>query len=288
MKHIIFGGFDYAILYEMDQNAILNGIDYFVDIDEKRIGTFYLGKPVKTLDALKEENPEDMLILIGSIVYRTELEMHLKAMGFEADKHYIWAIAFTGDEKCPRLWAHTEWSDTEKNADNLRTTVESEYCINRLKVAVNLVDWGWYDTIIDVGAANERLRGLLPEGVQYVPIDYMKYSENTILCDFNRYEFPQLNCTKERTCLFSIGCIQYAKDWKWYLQKLVDCGDCLIIEHSDFARINREYRRSHWTRYNALFDHEIIRYMQELGFVLLDSKDFRLRSTIYKFVRKKE
>ena len=46
MKHIIFGGFDYAVLYEMDQNAILDGIDYFVDVDKSLIGQKYLGKPI--------------------------------------------------------------------------------------------------------------------------------------------------------------------------------------------------------------------------------------------------
>jgi len=30
-KHIIFGGFDYAVRWEMDQDAVYRGIDYFVD-----------------------------------------------------------------------------------------------------------------------------------------------------------------------------------------------------------------------------------------------------------------
>ena len=286
MKHIIFGGFDYAVLYEMDQNAILNGIDYFVDTDEKRIGTTYLGKPIKPLTALEEENPEEIMILIGSIVYRTELEMHLKAMGFEADKHYMWAIAFTGDEKCSRLWAHTEWSDKEKNAENLKAVAESEYCLQRFRVAESMVNWEEYDTVVDLGAANERLAEVIPQDIKYVPVDYIKYTERTVLCDINKYEFPEKQYFMGKTVVFSIANIQYCHDWKWYLRKLAESSDCIVLEHSDFARIAREYRRANWTRYNALFDHEIIGYMQKLGFVLADSKDFRLRSTIYKFVKR--
>lgn len=70
MKHIIFGGFDYAVRYEMDQDAIFHGIDYFLDNDPNLIGTTYLGKEIKSPDALLQENKEDILILIGSIAYR--------------------------------------------------------------------------------------------------------------------------------------------------------------------------------------------------------------------------
>lgn len=81
MKHIIFGGFDYAVLYEMNQDAILNGIDYFVDTDEKLIGTSYLGKPIKAIEELKEEDADNVLILIGSIVYRAGSRVIVKRIG---------------------------------------------------------------------------------------------------------------------------------------------------------------------------------------------------------------
>ena len=60
-------------------------------------------------------------------------------------------------------------------------------------------------------------------------------------------------------------------------------ADYIILGHDDFARVSREYRRTHWTRYNALFDHEIIRYMQNLGFMLTESVDFRLKTSLFKF-----
>lgn len=286
MKHIICGGFDYAILYEMDQNAILEGVDYFVDVDQNRVGTTYLGKPVVALDVLKDENPEEILILIGSIIYRTEIEIMLDALGFKKDKHYMWAIAFLGDEKCKRLWKHTEWKDKEENTTNLSISENGEYPLNRLKVAVSMVDWRRFDVVIDLGAANERLKELLPPHIKYIPVDYVKYTENTIICDINKYEFPSEEYAGERTCIFSIGNIQYCEDWRWYLQRISNYCDCFVLEHMDIARISREYRRSKWTRYNALFDHEIIRYMQEKGFVISDSRDFRMKSTLYLFEKK--
>lgn len=83
-KHIIFGGFDYAVRWEMDQDAVYRGIDYFVDNDPELIGTTYMGKPIYSPDKLLEEDKDNILILIGSIIYHLEIEFQLKDMGFEA------------------------------------------------------------------------------------------------------------------------------------------------------------------------------------------------------------
>ena len=284
MKHIIFGGFDYPILYEMDQNSILNGIDYFVDVDQKYIGSTYLGKIVYPIDVLNEEDMNNALILIGSIVYKTEYELILREMGMKEGTQYQWAISFIGDKECPRLWKHIEWSDKEKNANNLQVSEFGESALSRMRVAASMIrDWSEFDTVVDLGAEHERLREVIPSGIRYVPVDYVKYSDNTILCNLNKYEFPPETYSGNKTCVFSLGNIYYVSDWKWYLEKIAGYCDCTIIGHHDFVRISREYRRTNWTRYNALFDHEIIRHMQSLGFILTDSLDFRLKTTLYKF-----
>lgn len=68
-KHIVFGGFDYAVRWEMDQDAVYKGVDYFVENDPDLIGTTYLGKPVYAPEKLLEEDKNEILILIGSIIY---------------------------------------------------------------------------------------------------------------------------------------------------------------------------------------------------------------------------
>lgn len=283
MKYVIFGGFDYAVPYEMDQNAIFEGIDYFVDNDPALEGTTYLGKEIKNPNALLKENKKEILILIGSIINRTELSFQLKDMGFIEDKHFIWAISFTGDKKCPRLWKHIEWNDKSKNAENLYAAESGEYSLSRLRTAAKMIEFNKYTTLVDLGAANERLRNFIPRELHYVPVDYMRYSEQTVICNLNNYEFPLIKNDPKETCIVSIGNIVYCHDWKWYLNKISESCNCFILGHDDFPRVSREYRKRFWTRYNALFDHEIIRYMLELGFNLTDAVDFRLKTTCYKF-----
>lgn len=283
MKHIIFGGFDYAVRYEMDQDAIYNGIDYFVDNYPNLIGTTYLGKEIKHPKALLSENKEDILILIGSIIYRTEIAFQLKDMGFEEEKHFIWGIAFVGDNECKRLWKHTEWKDNSLARNGCEN---DEHFLSRLGIAARLIDWKEIKTLIDLGASNERIRVFLPEDIQYIPVDYIRFTEETVLCDFNKYEFPFNGYDAKTTCILSMGTLYYCKDWRWYLRTVSEHCTCFILGYDDFPRLSREYRRTNWSRYNALFDHEIVRYMLGLGFDLTDAVDFRLRTTIYKFEKR--
>lgn len=291
LKYIVFGGFDYAVYYEMEQDAIFQGIDYFVDNDPNLIGTTYLGKEIKHPDVLLDEDRENMLILIGSIVYRTEMAFQLKDMGFEEEKDFIWAIEFCGNTDCPRLWRHIEWSDKTVNAANLDVMKNSEIVLSRLKVASRLIDFGRIDTVIDLGAANERIKAFLPKQCRYIPVDYIRYSEQTLIFNLDQYEFPTPErvpggYNPEGTCIVSMGNLQHVRDWKWYLGLIAENCTYLIWGHDDFVRLSREYRKTKWVRQNALFDHQVIIHMCRLGFELVDAVDFRLKTTIYRFEKR--
>lgn len=283
-KHIVFGGFDYAVRWEMDQDAVYKGVDYFVENDPDLIGTTYLGKPVYAPEKLLEEDKNEILILIGSIIYHTEIEFQLKDMGFEEDVHYRWGIGFCGDEGCPRLWRHTEWNDREKNGKNLSFIEEDEKVLQRLRLVARLIDFDKIHTVVDICAANGRIQEFLPEPIKYIPVDYIRYSERTVLCDLKEYEFPHVD-SAAGTCILLIASLQYAPDWKWLLRKIAENCDCFICAHHDFVRMNREYRRTSFNNNNAVFNHQIILEMQKLGFSMVEAYDFQRRSVVMKFQR---
>lgn len=284
-KHILFGGFDYALRWEMDQDAVFKGIDYFVDNDPELIGTSYLGKPIYGPEKLLQEDRDNLLILIGSIVYHLELEFQLRDMGFEEDVHYKWAIGFCGDETCPRLWKHVEWKDRAENKRNLSYIEEGEDPLNRLRMVSGLIDFSKIDTVADICAANGRIKEFLPENVRYIPVDYIKYSEDTVVCDLNKGEFPALPGLREKTCILLISALSYASDWRWLLRQIAENCSTFICSHHDFVRMNREYRRMQFNNNNAVFNHQIILEMQKLGFKLTEGYDWHLRVVIMKFER---
>lgn len=282
-KHIIFGGFDYAVRWEMDQDAVYRGIDYFVDNDPELVGTTYMGKPIYSPDKLLEEDKDKILILIGSIVYHLEIEFQLKDMGFEEDIHYKWAIGFCGDDKCPRLWKHVEWKDKSENSSNLLAIETSGYALNRLSMVARIIDFEKIETVIDIGAANGRIKEFLPRHVQYIPVDYIPYSSETVICDLTKNEFPTVGSDPATTCILLVATLPYAADWRWLLKEVSESCDTFICTHGDFVRINREYRRTQFNNNNAVFNHQIILEMQKLGFMMVEAYDYHLRTVIMKF-----
>lgn len=284
-KHIIFGGFDYAVYWEMNQDAIYKGIDYFVDNDPNLIGTTYLGKPIYSPEKLLQENKDEMIILIGSIIYHTEIEFQLREMGFEEEKHFQWGISFTGDEVCPRLWHHIEWKDKKKNTKNLKSVECGEYALTRLKLVSGIIDFSQINTVIDLCAANGRIEEFLPSTIKYIPVDYIKYSDATRVCNLNAYEFPDIQSKAEETCILLVAAIGYIHDWKWLIKRISEQCNTFVCVHNDFARINREYRRTSYNGNVVVFNHQIIMEAQKYGFKLVDAFDYRLRTVVMKFER---
>lgn len=206
-------------------------------------------------------------------------------MGFQEDIHYKWAIGFCGDEACPRLWKHTEWKERIKNEKNLQAIEEGEYALSRLRIVSGLINFKKTDTVVDICATNGQIKAFLPENIRYISVDYIRYSEETILCDLTKNEFPILNSDSTHTCILLIGAIPYAPDWKWLLRQTTENCDSLICIHHDFVRMNREYCRTQFNNNNAIFNHQIILEMQKLGFKMTEAYDFRLRDVIMKFER---
>jgi hypothetical protein len=152
-------------------------------------------------------------------------------------------------------------------------------------VAAKMIDFSKYNIICDFGAMNERVREFLPPHVNYIPCDYVKYSEYTVLFDLRKREFPQLPKDTRKTVILSMGHIQYCDDWHWYLDKACESCDCFILSKQDFARITREYRKTSWNNAHCVFNHEYIVYMLRKGFMLTDACDVGLRREIFKFER---
>jgi uncharacterized UPF0146 family protein len=46
--------------------------------------------------------------------------------------------------------------------------------------------------VVDVGAGSQAARAMLPDGCEYVPVDIVSRSPDTIVCDVNR---DKLSCT---------------------------------------------------------------------------------------------
>lgn len=224
-----------------------NGIDYcFVDRDADKKRKTESKKIIKP-DLLKIEYP-DANVVIASIIYEDEIQKELILQGVD-EKNIISYKAFMPEE--------IEWSDLDNNADwelmRHRVQMFSEWIGSDVK------------SIADYGAGKMHLEEYLPKEVKYFPIDYIRRSDKTILCDLNTGNFPELN-VDVTVCSAVLEFIHTAKE---LLQHICTHTNKLVIV--SYVTLDRfpgiEGRRA--SAYVSDLTHEdIVRQMLKNGFLL--------------------
>ena len=80
-------------------------------------------------------------------------------------------------------------------------------------------------SVMDFGAGNMQLRKFISSNVTYFPVDYIERCKDTIVCDFNKHEFPK----QKADCSVLSGCFEYIKDTEWFLNELNDSTNKELI-----------------------------------------------------------
>ncbi|MBP2662124.1 MAG: hypothetical protein H6Q71_72 [Firmicutes bacterium] len=150
----------------------------FVDNNTEKQESGQSGGKVLSPQEMKETYP-NANILISSAIFFDEIKKQLEFLGFPEDQILSYTL-FIPDE--------ITWLDLEKKANWARMRI-------RVK---NISEWIDENdrSVVDYGAGEMFLKNLIhttsPGGVQYYPIDYIRRSEETILCDLNARKFPRI------------------------------------------------------------------------------------------------
>lgn len=107
-------------------------------------------------------------------------------------------------------------------------------------------------SVMDLGAGSMLLRRMLSEDVIYYPVDYKKNAEDTIVCDFNKREFPNVHVD----VVVAAGILDYIADPEWFLTEISQHCNKLLISYKGLERYG----------YAALYTRDIISYLNGLGF----------------------
>ena len=133
------------------------------------------GKCIISPQALKQEYP-NANIVISSNIYFDEIKKQLQNLGFPENQILSYNL-FLPDE--------LTWLDLDKTAE-----------WERMRIRVKKLS-EWIDesvrSVVDYGAGEMFLKTLLPPGVKYFPVDYIRRSEETILCDLNAGVLPEIH-----------------------------------------------------------------------------------------------
>jgi len=80
-------------------------------------------------------------------------------------------------------------------------------------------------SVVDLGAGGMNLRKLIPQHTAYFPVDFKRRCNETVVCDFNKREFPDINADVYVLCAM----LYYIEDPTWLLEKVASFASKKII-----------------------------------------------------------
>jgi len=103
------------------------------------------------------------------------------------------------------------------------------YRWDSLKLATHLQRYIGQDDryIVDYGAGLMRLKGFLEKGMEYYPVDNVRRSKNSIVCDFNKDRIPDL---KADVAILS-NVLEYVEDVDSFLDKVLSNSKKAIVAY---------------------------------------------------------
>lgn len=135
-------------------------------------------------------------------------------------------------------------------------------------------------TVMDLGCGRGILREIVGSA-NYTGVDYRKRKEDTVVCDFNKLEFPDF----PRDVAFVSGCLEYVSDHRWFIAQICDkvnvcvISYCTLETHGDLAG----RRRAGWV--NDLTAYEIKREFDKHHFGLSVEDQTPAQNAIFVFKR---
>lgn len=222
MKYVVFGAGDDAKL--VISNMIIRWgreipvylVDnYHYDFEYKAYGKTY---PVFFSMKLLEENKDDVLIVISSKRCHRQIAEQLRDMGFMEGKHFFG-------------WPHfvqMRWQEAGvfKSIFEIRVS-----CMANLIAADS-------KSVLDLGCGEMFLRKYLRDGIAYYPCDYVARDDNTIICDLNKGEYPNIHTDT----VFMSGILEHIDCCEEVIHKACSYAEreiivsyCAIDYQSDFV-----------------------------------------------------
>ncbi len=133
--------------------------------------------------------------------------------------------------------------------------------------------------VLDLGCGKMWLSEVLPKDCIYVPVDYVKRSDKTLVFDFNKYEFPGIPVD----VAFVSGCLEYVEDFGWFIGEISKYSQtcivsyCLLEQFPDI-RVRRELA---WV--NNLDKLQLINLFVESGFKIIKEDITQTNNSIFIF-----
>lgn len=124
----------------------------------------------------------------------------------------------------------------------------------RIKLMASFIKEG--TSVLDIGCGQEALKRYIPSNVIYTGCDLIQRSEHTIVCDFNKLEYPPF---KNYDYIFCSGVLEYINDLQYFLFNIQKYGTEFIFSYApNFTDVESRLKHD-WVNHYTLTDlHDLL------------------------------
>lgn len=176
------------------------------------------------------------------------------------------------------------WIDMEKNENNV---VDFKRWDRRVEMMAKMISQE-SNSIVDLGCGQMSLKKYLSEDKNYYPVDYCSRGNNTIICDFNKHEFPNILADT----IFASGILEHVVDYTWFIFKMCETASQEVIlsyvcsEKGENKAVRSKVQNGyHIDWVNSLSMNTLIELFRENHFLLKFKKKVGGDEYLMKFVR---
>lgn len=149
---------------------------------------------------------------------------------------------------------------------------------NRIKRMADLINKE--HSYLDLGCGRMWLKEFLPPDSLYHACDYTSRGENTLVCDFNKKEFPAITVD----CCFASGVIEYLDDPFWFFEQIYRTSPNCIVSYCPIEiQSDIEFRKSLGWR-NHMSRVELLQIIDKHHFTISNELINTDGYDIYKFI----
>ena len=136
-------------------------------------------------------------------------------------------------------------------------------------------------SVADLGCGEMWLKDFLTTGNTYNPVDYKERGSGTIICDFNKGEFPDIICD----IAFVSGCLEYVIDYPSFIYSISGNYSACILSYCPLEIISNIKERTALAWKNHLKEDEVAKQFLQHGFNLVEKTTFQDKNTIFVFAK---
>lgn len=229
-----------------------------------------------SVDEIQKDKTDNNLYIFFELFEYANMAKYLHEIGLKDGKDFI---LFVNGKKYRERYRETSRQRKWFEVENVRKINKQDW-INRILLMKDLIGTE-NKSVLDIGCWECELKEYLDNSMKYYGCDYVKRQNDTIVCDLNHYEFPNIDFD----VAYISGSLEYMENLEWYFDQICKANHEVVLSYSlleYFPLIDLRKKKS-WVNHLSVID--IIEYMKRRNFLLTTSEFWGRWTVIFKFER---